>query len=310
VTIHNSEGVATLIKPNTWLPRAAAGVAHHWLGIATGMIAATAMLAFFLSSRTEDAVALSNYVAGAASVIALLWLVAGYRLQGAELALQREELKLQRIALEQQAQELSSAAKMSSLGQIQALLEKAEESVRANEFEISKPHELTTLWMGGMEHLKPLLESKDPQVVQSAFYDWTAIDVAVRLYLGYVVTAMKMYIQYNTTHIVDETKDAEMFAYIYQSWVAKAPFLSNHAGVAATLGQMIFMLQPGAKAAYLAGMTASAMLLGKNLFREGALEEMRDELLASGRSLPAICEPWPTFSDDKSARPVRHFRAR
>ena len=167
---------------------------------------------------------------------------------------------------------------MSSLAQIQALLEKAEESVRNSSHNIQRPHELIALWMKSMEHFGPMHRSRDPNVVQDAFNDWVSIYTTVLLYLGYVVAAMKMYIRYHTSLTADEDKELELFAYLYQSWVAKAPFLSTHAATAGTLGNMVSMLQPGVKAAHLAGMIASTKLVGTSFFNEGALEEMRDEL--------------------------------
>lgn len=240
----------------------------------------------------------ATFAAAFASVLALLWLVAGYRVQAAELNLQREELRLQRIALEQQALELANSAKMSSLGQIQALLEKAEATVRDCDHGIFKPHDLLGLWFKNISLWRDISKSRDPLIVQNAYHEWLKTETLVRLYLSYVVTAMKMYIQYHTPHAVDESKDPETFAYVYQTWVAGAPFLSNHVSTAKVLAEYLLTLAPGIKATQLAGMTAAAMFVGKRMFKEGALEEMRDALVKEGRNLPAICDPWPDLADD------------
>lgn len=40
----------------------------------------------------------------------------------------------------------------------------------------------------------------------------------------------------------------------------------------------------------LAGLTASKIVLGQDLFKQGALEKMKKELVESGRVVPAIAE--------------------
>jgi hypothetical protein len=40
-------------------------------------------------------------------------------------------------------------------------------------------------------------------------------------------------------------------------------------------------------------MVASAKSVGKDMFKEGSLEEMRDKVLEKTENLPKICTPWP-----------------
>jgi hypothetical protein len=189
------------------------------------------------------------------------------------------------------------------LGQIKDLLERAEKAVEESGLPIKEPHEILGQIYRGMEHWKDILESTDAFTVQTSYNSWLKIEVIARKYLSYVVAAMRLFIEYHTPQTVDREKDEETFAYVYQSWVAKAPFLSSHAGVASIVGQHLFMLAPGMEAARLACMVAGSRLTSSDLFKEGALEEMRDKLVAEGRSLPAICEPWPTFEE----RPARRM---
>lgn len=282
-------------------------LAGHWLHLANVAVLGAAIAVLALSQDATGAAGWANFAAGFAGVLALLWLVAGYRLQSTELSLQREELKLQRVALEQQATELSNSAKMASLSQIQALLEKAEAVVQNSELGVGGPQELVSLWLRNLTYWRDISRSRDPHVVQNTYNEWIKTETIVRLYLSYVVAAMKMYIEYHSPYSVDHEKETELFAYVYQSKVGKAPFLSNHAGIAGVLGQTVFAFGPGLKAAQLAGMTAAAILVGTKIFKDGALEEMRDSLLKDGRTLPAICDPWPDLTADASPRHFGQF---
>jgi hypothetical protein len=74
----------------------------QWLWIVTALLIIASMFIFQTSETLEDAARKADFLAGISAALAFLWLVAGFRLQSREIAIQREELHLQRIAIEQQ----------------------------------------------------------------------------------------------------------------------------------------------------------------------------------------------------------------
>jgi hypothetical protein len=88
----------------------------------------------------------------------------------------------------------------------------------------------------------------------------------------------------------DRSQSDEEFVYVYQTWMNKVPYLTEHSGNAYMLANCLFMYQPALKSMQLAGLTASKILLGKDLFKEGALEKLKKELVESGKVVPAIAE--------------------
>jgi hypothetical protein len=268
-------------------------IGDQWLPLAT--LGLLAVGAFVL--QTIDASAAANvgtYISALTSAIALLWLVAGFRLQSEELRLQRSELKLQRLAAEQQAEELSNSAKLGSLAQIKSLLDDAERAIKGSPVGVADATQIYSAFMGGMTHWKPIFESKNPSAVMDEFQNWMPLEALARNYVRYVSSALQIYLKFHyPKQEIDYSLDAENFVYIHQSWAYNAPFLSHHIGPAALLAQHLIMMKPGLERVQLAWMVASAKSLGKNLFKDQVLEELRDKVLKHSGSLPAICTPWP-----------------
>lgn len=85
-----------------------------WVSISASFLYA-AIAVFFLwqNQKYSEHLKLSeigDYLAGAFSPLAFLWLVIGYLMQSKELSMNREELKISREALERQADELSKSS--------------------------------------------------------------------------------------------------------------------------------------------------------------------------------------------------------
>lgn len=148
--------------------------------------------------------------------------------------------------------------------------------------------------MGGMTHWKAVLDSTRPSEVMDEYQRWMPLEALARNYVRYISSALQIYLQFHfPKQPVDYSLDPENFVYIHQSWAYKAPFLSHHIGMAALLAQHLIMMKPGLDRLQLAMMVASAKSLGKSLFKDQALEELRDKVLQHSGSLPAICTPWP-----------------
>ena len=139
-----------------------------------------------------------------------------------------------------------------------------------------------------MKHWKEVLEFRDAQVVQSRYMEWLKIDFAARGYLSGVALALKLYIEHHLEAPLDQTKTDEEFVYIYSTQMNKAPFLSEHAGTAFIVADLVFMSSPGLEAMKVGGMFAMAKELGKSAFKEGALAQMRDQLVKKDIPVPRI----------------------
>lgn len=267
---------------------------EFWLLLCSVALVALAIVVWILNPEPLQLEQAGSYISGIVSAITLLWLAAGLRIQSQELSLQRQELRLQRIAAEQQAQELHKAAKIGSLTQIQSLLDDADRLIEETDLPINSDTQFMTLIMTHIELWKVIDESKSAEEVTQAYGKWLSVEALCRNYLRFISAALKLYVQYNHPNAqFDFSKSDQEFVYIYSSWGNNAPFLSHRMGCAAMLAQNMFMIEPGMKRMRLASFVAHAKMAGKNIFKEGALEEMRAEVFEHNVSLPAICNPWP-----------------
>jgi hypothetical protein len=260
----------------------------QFLWLATIIIVVAAAIVYWLSPTAEVAGQSGDFVAGFSAALAFLWLIAGFRLQSKEIKLQRKELRLQRKALQNQAKELKNAAKFASLNQIASLLAKFDERISSSGVEISHASGLINAWTTGMSHWKQMFESHDIELVHRRYLDWMKIEGVTRSYLSTIATAMKLYIEHHSTMQFDPNKPDEEFILIYQPLVSKAPYLSEHFGTAYMMANFVFMYAPGLKVIQLAGLTASSKLLGASIFKQDALKKIKEEVLASNCTLPAV----------------------
>ncbi|MEQ7873854.1 hypothetical protein ABDK56_07590 [Sphingomonas sp. ASV193] len=274
------------------IAKALSFIKKHWLVIGTTLVLFFASAIWYRNGE-NDAASIATFISGFATALAFLWLAAGFRLQTEELSLQRQELQLQRIAAQQQATELLNASKLSSLGQVHTLIRDAEEVVRMSPLDISVT-DLPGIYMSAIEYWTATEKSKDPKTVINNYNEWLKREVVCKNYIKNIASAMKIYIEHHCRSLViQEREKDEEFVYIHESWVRKAPYISQHIGVASLLGNFMFMLSPGVERALLAFSVANAKLIGMDMFKEGALESMRDKVLERSESLPAICDPWP-----------------
>jgi thiaminase len=251
------------------------------------LVLAVIILAF--SKNLEQAAQIGEFISGFAAALAFLWLIASFQLQAREIAAQREELKLQRTALEGQALELINASKFSALSQIADIMEKARDKVASSHI-VKDEGELLGRFTAELPVWKIILESKNPQQVQDSYQAWLKIEGLVRGYISSIAMALRIYLEYFARQDFDRSQNDEDFVYVYQTWMNKVPYLSEHSANAFMLANFLMMYQPALKAMRLAGLMSSADVFGKSLFKEGALEQMKKELQESGAPIPAIAE--------------------
>jgi hypothetical protein len=134
------------------------------------------------------------------------------------------------------------------------------------------------------------LESRNPTLVQDQYQEWLKIEGLARGYIASIAMALKIYLEYFVQVDFDRSQSDEDFVYIHQAWMNKVPYLTEHSGNAYMLASFLAVSQPGLKAMQLAGLTASSMIFGKGLLKEGALEKMKKELEEKGITIPAIAQ--------------------
>ena len=144
--------------------------------------------------------------------------------------------------------------------------------------------------MGGLPTWKVILEFKDAHQVQDSYKEWLTIEGLARGYISAIAMALRIYLEYFVQLTFDRSQSDEDFVYIYQTWMNKVPYLSEHSANAFMVANFLMMYQPALKAMQLAGLAASMIVFGRNLFKEGALEKMKKELEESGAPIPAIAE--------------------
>ena len=266
---------------------------RNWPAYVTILALVTATAAWIFYSETRQLEAVGSYISGIVAAVTLLWLAVGQRNQLAELSMQREELALQRIAAQQQAQELHNSARIAIMTQVQSLIDDALKVVEESEV-VNSEADLTTAYMKAIENFKEIEESKDPKRVIAAFNEWLKVESTCKRYLNCIATAMRLHQEFNSSsNPLPKVKESYEIVFVYSSWFRDAPFISNHLGIATLLSQLVMVLEPGAKRAHLAAIVAHVKVIEVNIMKDGALDELRTEILEYSNTLPAICEPWP-----------------
>lgn len=272
-----------------------ATVDRFWPAVLTIILLVIAIFTWRSLESSNVSSDFATYISGFSSAIALIWLVAGFRIQSRELGLQRQELELQRLAAQQQARELKNSAKLGSLAQIKSLLDDAERCVQNCPLGLSSPVEIQGAYFERMQYWKVIGESQNPSDVIAAYQQWLPSEAVAKNYVRYIAAALRIYIEFHCENAsVDATKGDEEFLYTYEVWARNGPFISHHIGVSVLLANYICITQPGLECMRLAYLVASVKSIGKDLMKQGALEKMRDKVLEHGAGLPAICSPWIT----------------
>lgn len=105
---------------------------RRWPWILTGAVTVGVVGVGVYVRTLSDLNHIGGILAGYASAVAFIWLIAAYVQQGYELKLQREELSLQRQALEHQRVELKKMGKYAALQQVAQILHQFEQSLSNN----------------------------------------------------------------------------------------------------------------------------------------------------------------------------------
>ncbi len=225
--------------------------------------------------------ALGSILAGAGSLLAVLWFSAGLRYQS-------KQLEEQRAQFAAQFHYLQESSRRDALLLAKGVLDKAEEKAIAHHGSISSINELSTEYMRSMEYFKPILESTNPREVIEACEKWLKREGAALTLLSGIKSAAEIYLRSIGVTDIDYSKSPEDFYFVYNSWFATQPFFNAFSGTAMLLSEFMVRLSPGRKAAVVAFFAANSKVVGTEVIRMEKLQTDIADLAASGHPVPAI----------------------
>ncbi len=216
------------------------------------------------------------------SLLAVIWF-------SGSLWYQSTQLKEQRAQFQAQFRHLQEASRRDSLVLAKSILERAEEKAIALHGKINSIDELFPLYMQ-FDELKPLIESTDPAVVQDAYSSWIKKEGAATTFIKGIKSAASVYLQSIETKDIDYTKTPEEFVLIYGCWFWGQPFFEAYQGPANLLCDWMVRLEPGRKAAHLAGIASAGRMFGINFLKIDKVREDIQEHREKDYPVPKIAE--------------------
>ncbi len=251
------------------------------LFLLTGLVGVAIGLAIRLLDP-ERLSALGSILAGAGSLLAVIWFSASLRYQSRQLQEQRQQFAAQ-------FEHLKETSRRDALLFAKGILDRAEEKALAQNGKVNSISELVTEYMNFVE-LKPLLESRDPEEVMHAFGAWMKREgPAITLVTG-VKSAAEVFFRSIGASDVDSSKPPEEFVFIYSPLFSGVPFFESVTAPAVILSEFMFRLAPGRKAAQIAYFAAVAKSSIGQVVR---MEKLRADIAkhqADGYPLPEIAK--------------------
>lgn len=224
--------------------------------------------------------ALGSILAGAGSLLAVLWFSAGLRYQANQLEEQRKQFAAQFKFLKENS-------RREALLLVQGILERAEARAIASLGETISIGDLPTKYMDAPE-LKTVLESQDPREVIDACRTWMKKEGAATTLLQGIKSAAEVYLRSVDAGGVDYSKAPDEFYLVYSPRFANEPFFNTLSGPATLLSEIMVRFKPGREAAIIAFMAATAKAVSPKIIKMEKLREDVARHLAEGRPLPAI----------------------
>lgn len=261
----------------------------NWLKFTTIAIISIAILVLIFTKDISDAAQFGDFLAGFAGSLAFLWLVASFRQQGAELALQRRELSLQRKALELQTNELKNMGEFAALEQVNHIIGSALKKLSRGPEATNEPSKLLMACMPSDEW-KILLESTEPKEVFDAYKKFGEKTGPIHQFIASIASASRLYLKATGNIHVDYTLTDINFLYINKPWIEKIPHISEHNSNVFSLVESMYLLEPGLKSMNLAGFISMQEYLGVNIMKEDSIKELLEYHKANNKELPAIAK--------------------
>jgi hypothetical protein len=268
---------------------------NNWIIILSGLIVLIAILVFLTSDTLDDAAKVGDFLAGFASSLAFLWLIASFKQQQNELKIQREELTLQRKAIELQGQELKNLSKFSALEQVRLIAYSAMEQVKLSDTSTKDHNDFLNVFISKefFENMEVMFDSTNEVEIASIYKKWVPIEMEMRGFFNKISTASKIYLEQVSDEKIDFAQEDFQFIQNNIEQIKKIPYIAEVANTLVAFGGMFIQYEPFLKKIQLSGVTAMSLGLGKRthkLFDEYMFEDLKKELDKYGLEYPAIIQ--------------------
>ena len=227
--------------------------------------------------------AYGSIIAGAGSLLAVIWFTAS-------LWYQSVQLNEQRIQFSTEFRALKEASRRECLVMAKNIIDDSEKKAISACGSISSISELFPQYLLNIKEIGTLMESTDPIAVMKISQSWMKIETAANIYLKGVKSAAEIYFESIDAQNINYNISPEEFVYVYSPWFQKLPFFNAMEGTVSTLGLYMYILQPGRKGAMIAMIAASVKSLGENIIDMGKLKEMIYEQKEKGHIIPNIAK--------------------
>jgi hypothetical protein len=257
-------------------------MSNKWIliGLTILVVLATGTAIYYLSD-----VQLSSYgtlVAAAASLLAVIWF-------SGSLWYQAQQLKEQRMQFLTQFKQLREEGRRNALLLARDILNATESRALAINPEIRSLSELFPAYMHFAE-FKDILESDDPNVVQSAVKSWLAKEGPALALMKGLKSAGEVYFLAVGKEDVDYSKEPEEFVFVYGPQLWSLPFFEAFQVPATMLAEFMVRLEPGRKSVTIASLAAMAKLGGQKYLKMDSVREDLKAHVAKGYPLPNIAK--------------------
>ena len=246
----------------------------------------TALAIYFFRNDPTQLSAYGSIIAGAGSIIAVIWFTGS-------LWYQSQQIREQRTQFLSEFKQLREDGRRNALLLAREILKDAENQALASAG-ISSISELPTFYTRNIGEWKNIHESDDPQVVQAAILRWGKIDWAAVSLMRGLKSAAQVYFMAIGKDDVDYSNDAEEFVYIYGPQLWSFPFFDVYQGVG-TLAEFMVMLEPGRKGIIIATFGAMFKQSGEKYLNMDRVREDFRKHLEKEYPLPKIAEELRNF---------------
>lgn len=250
--------------------------------VAISLVIAIAMAIVIRILDPDRLSALGSILAGAGSLLAVLWFSAGLRYQSRQLEDQRQQFVAQ-------FEYLKESGRRDALLLVQGILERAEEKAISGIGGDISISELPAKYIDSKE-LKTILESIDSKEVLDACAIWMKKEGAALTLMQGIKSAAEIYLRSLDAKDIDYSTPAEEFYFIYSPRFANEPFFNSLAGPANMLSEIMVRFRPLRDATNIAFISASSKAFTGEIVKMEKLHADIKKHLADGYPLPEIAK--------------------
>ncbi len=222
-----------------------------WPWVLTAVVLIAGAVLTFLLEGWPSAASVGDFVAGFASALAFIWLIAGYHQQGDELALQREELRATRESLDLQKQELHRMTSHASLGQINAMLLDFGGRLTAQGIPgLNTYEDIVHKLMDRFDNLGRASRAHDMETSINEYTSWRHVEGIARRFLMTIKMGAEMYARDVEGVAMVAEPEPEKFVLANDSVLRAMPHISECMHAGHVLAYVLDQIAPWRKRAY------------------------------------------------------------